>query len=397
MNGPVHPPDPVAARIEAARQSIATDPVPWDELRERRVLAGIEDALAGHGRRPEPLPEGRARKTTVLAIAGAVVAVAAAVLLVLKVFVAPAQTADTEPTTMAVTDVPEPSAPSHERAIPFEPAPVMALADGSIAELHGGARVDVGVQSGQLVRLDQRSGTVRYEVAKNPGRRFVVDASGVQVRVIGTIFTVAYAGDAHVEVSVERGLVEVASADRVAQLGAGDSLRVERIEEPDEYLIIEDIEDIEDDGGEALHASRRGKRPATKTKPSTAEAGPSLSELLAESDAARAAGDLGRAATALGQLLQRFPDDPQADTARIVLGKVQRRRGRHGAAARAFASYLRRSPRGPLAEDARAESAQSWSDAGEDDKAKAAAQAYVDRYPSGAHADRMQRILDRAP
>lgn len=389
MNGP--PPDPTVARLEAARQAIATHPVPWDELRERRVLAGIEDALAGHGRRPEPLPEGRSRRTTVLAIAGAMVAVAAAVLLVLDLFVAPVQPETAVPTAMAVTDVPEPSAPSHDRAIPFEEAPVMALADGSIAELRGGARVDVGVQSGQLVRLDQRSGTVRYEVAKNPGRRFVVDASGVQVRVIGTIFTVAYAGDAHVEVSVERGLVEVASADRVAQLGAGDSLRVERIEEPDEYLIIED------DGGEELHASRQGKRPRGKTKPTTAEAGPSLSELLAESDAARAAGDLGRAATALGQLLQRFPDDPQADTARIVLGKVQRRRGRHGAAARAFASYLRRSPRGPLAEDARAESAQSWSDAGEDDKAKAAAQAYLDRYPSGAHADRMQRILDRAP
>jgi len=212
----------------------------------------------------------------------------------------------------------------------------------------------------------------------------------VQVRVIGTVFTVAYSGDAHVEVSVERGLVEVASADRVAQLGAGDSLRVERIEEPDEFLIIED------DGGDELHAARRPKRGAKPgTKP--AVAGPSLDALLAESDAARAAGDLGRAATALGELLQRFPADPQADTARIVLGKVQRRRGRHGAAARAFASYLRRSPRGPLAEDARAESAQSWSDAGEDDKARAAAQAYVDRYPSGAHAERMRRILDRAP
>ena len=376
MNGGHIHGDP-EARIEAARAQLLSETVPWDELRERRVLGGIETAIAQRRATPARRP------IRVIALAAAaVVTLAAAVVLA---FVLPRATEGGAAVgTIAIEDTPRATL-GDVPAIPYATVPTMALADGSVAQLHDGARVDVGVQTDGLVRLDQRSGTVRYEVAPNPARSFVVDAGGVQVRVIGTIFTVRYAGDTHIEVAVERGLVEVSGASRVAQLGAGDSLELEI--EPDEYLIIED------DAGDppAEERRRRGKGPTTKP-----ESGPTLDALLAESDAARAAGDLPRAATALQELVARFPRDSQAVTAYFQLGKVQRRRGKHAAAAAAFAACWNKAPRGTLAEDARAEAADSWLAAGRSADAEQAAGSYLDRYPNGTHAARMQRILQRA-
>ncbi|MEM6995237.1 MAG: FecR family protein, partial [Myxococcota bacterium] len=222
-------------RIEAARRVLLADPVPWDDLRQRRALANIEARLDAAG---ADTGAGRGRGR-VVAIVGAAVALAAAVVLLL--WLGPLGAPDDAATSgIALGDVVDRGGDRDGIAIPYAKPASMALADGSVAELHDGARVEVGVQTAELVRLDQRSGTVRYEVAKNPRRSFVVDAGGVEVRVIGTVFTVGYAGDAHVEVSVERGLVEVVSADRVARLGAGDSLKVEVTAEPDEFVIIED-------------------------------------------------------------------------------------------------------------------------------------------------------------
>lgn len=382
------------AQIEAARRVLLADPVPWDELRERRVLGRIEHAL-DDSTAAAPPPRRPSLWVATVSIAGVLAAAAIALW-----FFFPIGALVPEAQPLALDEPPEALVrDSAGPEIPFVAPTVIALADGSVAELRNGARVEVDEQTEQRVRLQQRAGTVRYEVAKNPERRFVVEASGVVVRVVGTIFTVSYAGDSHVEVGVERGLVEVVTSDRVAQLGAGDSLRIEL--EPEDFLIIDD-----DDEPSMLadsHAATRTDKPrrprpqptATPNAPTPNEDGPDLETLLDESDAARAAGDLGRAAKALSEATRRFSGAPQTVSAYFQLGRVQRRRGLHGAAAKAFAACLRRSPRGSLAEDARAESAQSWADAGQSDKASVAARGYVDRYPAGAHADRMRRILDR--
>jgi transmembrane sensor len=349
--------------------------VPWDDLRERRVLGKVEAKLA------ERRAMRRRRPWLVAAgLGGGLFVAAAAVLAVLAL-----RPAGEEPA-IAVAELP---VPSPQVLTADESA--LTLPDGSRAQMLGGARVDVAVQSAELVQLVQRSGVVRYEVTPNPDRRFVVDADGVEVRVIGTVFTVSL-GEDDVRVAVERGRVEVAGTDRVSELGAGDELKLDRAVPVDEPIVLDDdvVIEIEPEGGQ----SKPREKPAGRAPPQHET--PSAKELLDRADAARMRGRLGEAAEALSELVRRYPRDPLAYSSSFQLGKVQRSRGQHAAAAAAFTACHRRAPSGALAEDARAEAAVSWLAAGKKDRAAAAAQAYLDRYASGAHRARMQRILDKA-
>jgi transmembrane sensor len=351
--------------IEDARQR----PVPWDDLRERRVLAQLQ-ARAAVGARRAQAPRWRLPATALAGLAAAV----------LMVFGALALWPGTPergalPLALAATEATAAPVPSATPVIPHvDPARLM-LADGSSAQLGRAAHVQVVEQTDHQVRLDQSSGRVRYDVTPNASRRFVVEAHGVQVRVVGTVFSVDVS-DPEVAVSVERGIVEVEAGERVVRLVAGDSVRMPWAE-VDEILI---------------------DAPVPATPPRTAPAPrPTVEALLAEADDARAHGDSATAASALQRLVAGFPKDPRAISAYFQLGKVERARGRHAAAARAFERCVRRSPDGALAEDARAEAALSWRTAGDDDEARVAARAYLDRYPAGAHARRMQRLAEDAP
>lgn len=353
--------------MDEATRRMAQAPVPWDDVRQRRVLGRVEDAI-------QTRAQARRRRRIGAGLVG-LAATAAAVLLAIAVPDPPAEEAMAVAQgsgSDAVAVVPLPS-------IPYATWPQLRLPDDSVAELRYGARVDVDVQREDLVRLLQRSGEVRYEVAPDRSRSFVVDAAGVEVRVVGTIFTVTL-DDAiddrtgRVEVTVERGLVEVDNGARVAELGPGDHLSVDV---DDEVIVMEP------------EPEPRAARPSS--------AGPSVDVLLAEADAARAGGDLGRAAAALSELVRRYSGDPRAYSAYFQLGKVERARGRHAAAAAAFAKCWKRAPRGALAEDASAEAAVSWHAAGRADRARAAAKGYLARYPAGTHHDRMQGLLTELP
>lgn len=356
---------------EELRRIAAGVPVPWDDLRERRVLGKIEAELA-HRR------AAKRRRPWVLG-GGVLLAAAVAVLAVL------AMRPDDAARTVEIA-VADPPALPKTATIPDESA--LTLPDGSLAQMQTGARVDVAVQSEDLVRLLQHAGVVRYEVTPNPGRRFVVDAGGVEVRVIGTVFTIAL-GETDVRVAVERGKVEVAGADRVAQLGAGDELKIDRPIPIDAPIVVEDDVVIELDGdGEDAHGKAHARAKPTPKVPTAAE-------LQERADAARVSGRLDEAADALAELVRRYPKGSRADSGYFTLGKVERARGRHAAAAAAFTACFQRAPSGSLAEDARAEAAVSWQSAGQTEKAAALAQAYLDRYATGAHRARMQRILDK--
>lgn len=346
---------------EHARR-LANAPVPWDDVRHQRVLGRIETAL--------PQRAQARRRRRIVAATGTLAAVAAAVtLLLVRPGTGPEQPLAMPPTSAdAVAVAPMPS-------IPFATWPELRLPDDSMAQLRHGARVDVEVQRDELVRLSQHGGEVRYEVTPDRSRDFVVDAAGIEVRVVGTIFTVSIDDEvSRVAVEVERGLVEVDNGERVAELGPGDALSLD-IE--DEVVLVD--------------PEPRPDRPSARTSV------PSIETLLADADAARARGDLPRAASALGELVRRYPRDPRAYSAYFQLGKVERARGRHAAAASAFVKCWKRSPKGALAEDARAEAAMSWTAAGRHDRARTAAEGYLGRYPGGTHRARMQTLLAELP
>jgi transmembrane sensor len=265
--------------------------------------------------------------------------------------------------------VEEPKPISVEAPTPADPS-LLQLADGSSARLAPGAEVEVTLQTAAAVELRQRIGEVRYHVVHDPSRSLTVDAAGVIVRVVGTVFTVDVA-DTRVEVGVESGQVEVDDGQRVSQVAEGHRLSVP---------IPGTVEGSQPEEGEPADAARAAPRP-------------SVDALLEQADAARKERDWDAAARLLRQVIASRPGKLRSSSALFTLGRVERSRRKHSQAATAFRSCRTRSPEGPLAEDALAEEATSWADAGARDRARAAATKYVERYPAGTHLRRMQAIL----
>ena len=93
------------------------------------------------------------------------------------------------------------------------------LADGSVVELNRGALVNVTF-SAQERRAALENGEAYFIIAKDPARPFVVRAGGVDVRAVGTAFSVRIDAGA-VEVLVTEGRVGVQSDAARAAPGAG--------------------------------------------------------------------------------------------------------------------------------------------------------------------------------
>src|SRR6185503_13081207 len=105
----------------------------------------------------------------------------------------------------------------------------VTLVDGSSLKVEPRSRVEVGDRTPSALKLVLARGRIACDVTHRDGRSFVVAAGGVEVRVVGTRFSVANEdaeGGTRVEVRVERGAVEVRGAgpDReVVRVAAGHS------------------------------------------------------------------------------------------------------------------------------------------------------------------------------
>ena len=84
----------------------------------------------------------------------------------------------------------------------------LALPDGSMAELRDGAEIAFDF-SGPLRRVTLRRGAVHFQVAHDPAHPFVVSSGGVEIRAVGTAFSVQL-DTKDVEVVVTEGRVAVA-------------------------------------------------------------------------------------------------------------------------------------------------------------------------------------------
>jgi transmembrane sensor len=118
--------------------------------------------------------------------------------------------------------------------VPAEP--LRRLPDGSIVELNTGAEIIVRFEAA-VRRVDLVRGEALFRVEKDAARPFVVGAGGIDVRAIGTAFSVRLDGAA-VEVLVTEGRVGVndaadggsllpaGPAEAVPVLVAGQSVKV---------------------------------------------------------------------------------------------------------------------------------------------------------------------------
>ena len=233
---------------------------------------------------------------------------------------------------------------------------VETAANGSRVEF-GESTIDVGPTSavrlagddshGIVVTLDR--GRVECDVSPRRGRPpFVVEAGGVEVRVIGTHFVVARTADA-VAVDVQRGQVEVTS-----------------------------------DGQRSLVSAGAHWPPAPEvTSPSTLSApADATAERNAVEPRAGASGAAG-AARAPGSLL---PHD-QYDAA----SKLE---ARQPAAAIAIYRELARQG-GSWGQNALFAEGRLQADRGDANEARHLLREYLTRYPTGPNADDARRLLDR--
>jgi transmembrane sensor len=320
-----------------ARVKRSVEP-PWDDLREQRVLARVQEAKRTRlAKRPLP-----------------VAWIAAAAVLLASVLGLTAYRMQTRVAPVAVV----------------KSEPKMVLADGSEVVLGGDANVTIDEQGEELVRLTQTRGEARYDVRPNAKRSFAVQAGDVVVRVLGTAFTVTMSDD-KVRVHVIRGRVEVEGGGKTSTLSIGEALEVPKVRPVEPVLTASTSAVIE-------------KKPVTPT----AEA------LLARADEARAARRYDEAATALRTMIVAYPSDPRIASALFTLGRVERARGRHGAAAESFARCHKIAPHGALAEDALVEEAVSWKAAGDPARARVAAQKYLKAHPGGAHVGRVTPLAE---
>lgn len=342
--------------VKRAREELEP---PWDDLREARVLARVlEHDIEAPKRSWAPI--------WLMSAAGAVV-------LVLSVlFIRGSANQVQVPSVAAGQSAKSPAVAAT--------ASVLALADGSKAHLQPGAEVRALEQSTGRVRLLQPAGEVRYDVRSDPLRPFSVVASGVEVHVLGTLFTVAVE-QGGVRVSVERGHVSVRNGARAVTLAAGESVRLSQAEVPPAHLAA------------AVPPAPSEVPPIPA--PTAEKALETADTWLARADRARAAGDLAAAENALRRVVSEHASSPQAMSAAFSLGRVQNARGNFAAAARTFEGLRQRAPTGPLAEDALAEAANAWALGGNSARARALAAEYLARYPRGTHAERMKRFGSR--
>jgi transmembrane sensor len=96
------------------------------------------------------------------------------------------------------------------------------LADGSVAKLNTDSRIEV-LYTEDVRKVRLVSGEALFDVAKNKKRPFVVQASDMLVRAVGTSFTVSMLAHNPVKVLVKEGVVELkrATADTAAPVRVG--------------------------------------------------------------------------------------------------------------------------------------------------------------------------------
>jgi transmembrane sensor len=271
------------------------------------------------------------------------------------------------------------------------------LVDGSQLKLDPASRVEVGDRTPSVVKLVLKRGRLGCDVTHRPGRSFVVVADGVEVRVVGTRFSVSTehgADSARVEVQVERGTVEVR--------GAGTSAEVVRLEAGRSWSQVTSTKDlvppaIEDASGDETPEmtpppeserrpggpARNGARSPSPPKP-TRVTGPR--ELFEQARGQWRRGHIQEAADTYQALLDEFPRDGRAGLAAFELGRLRMDRlGDMRGAVQALERAVALAPGSEFREDAMARLVAAHAAAHDGARCERARDQYLAEFPSGVH------------
>jgi transmembrane sensor len=268
----------------------------------------------------------------------------------------------------------------------------VTLVDGSSLKVEPRSRVEVGERNPSALKLVLARGRIACDVTHREGRSFVVAAGGVEVRVIGTRFSVANeAADAgrRVEVRVERGVVEVR--------GAGPDAEVVRVAAGHSWSQVTKTEALVGEGSEAetepgtpadVEVAPRATRPekphavARVGRSSAADA----RELFEQARSEWRAGKMAEAAKTYQSLLAAHPRDPRAGLAAFELGRLRMDRlGDMPGAVQALQQAVALAPGAELREDALARLVAASAAAHDHAVCTRSRARYLADYPSGVH------------
>lgn len=227
--------------------------------------------------------------------------------------------------------------------------------DGSKMLVSVGAAATALRVDNEEIQIQLLRGRVVFEVTPHQRRRFVVDADGVLIAVIGTQFGVSREGH-DVEVDVKRGVVEVRDGNQATRLSQGQSWRraQERIPAPamntdeldsgppttqteEEEVLTpkQDADRAQDKHRDSAPRHTReasaaqgghgvGRAEPTSSQSAGAETGPekSASEAFAIAMKARAAGHLQEAVVGFRHVSERWPSSAFASMSAFEWGRI---------------------------------------------------------------------------
>jgi hypothetical protein len=250
----------------------------------------------------------------------------------------------------------------------------VTLPDGSLLAMGHATRLEVVRITDDEVRLRLERGVLTCDVPRLDKRRFVVEAGGTEIAVMGTRFSVELAPGAEagpeLSVSVERGLVQVRRDEQtvMATLGPGQTWASQKPAEP------------------AASAQTAASVPSPETPPLLG-----ARELMDRANAARVAGRPADAAREYARLSERFPGDARAGLAAFELGRIRLTslndpRG----ALEAFRFALSHQRGGFFAEDAEAGIVESLHRIGDTGACAEARDAFLERHAQSPHVRRLR-------
>ena len=305
----------------------------------------------------------------------------------------------------------------------------VGLEEGSAIEVAPESRVALGSTPGEDVTVSLDRGSARFDVARRPSRAFrvqTITAGGeeVEVRVVGTAFSVSHDEDGSVSVEVERGVVEVRSGGELARLTAGGAWRshVATAPEASGETAPTDPPDPAPEGlagpsegfvgasegfvgasegfagpSEGFEGPSEGfagrpqtldhgsdEAPSRRSAHTPARAVPEARTLFEQAREARQAGSIAESARLYAQLVADHDEDPRADVAAFELARLRMDhlddpRGALRALDRALAGG------GAFREDAMARRAVLLDRLGRDAECRTARDAYLAAFGAGVH------------
>lgn len=276
----------------------------------------------------------------------------------------------------------------------------LRLTDGSSLQLAPSSSLQVRGDATSAVSLALGRGRVSCDVPHVPGRKFSVVAADVEVRVVGTQFSVASTEGVapRVEVSVQRGVVEVVSARRpglVARVVAGQIW----VQEAGSSAPAPAAPPVAAAPPAAAAPDAAVSSPAPKVEPaspppsaSAAVNVPSARELFERAGEQRRSGDAAAAARAYEELLRLHPSDARASLSAFELGRLRMDRlGDQGGAISALERALASSLGPSFREDALARLVSAYAAQGNFAACGRARDRYLASYPAGVHASAVAR------